>query len=178
MRAYYFDDLPGDQRLAHDFVPSRPVSKEVLDALNVKSWSLPADAYEAELDAIAKEQGYTNRDVMTVSKDALGSAYDGKIKSMFDEHIHDEEEARFILSGSGFYDIRETSSDQWIRLAFGPGDLISLPIGSYHRFTPDEDNNIEALRLFRDEPKWNRFVRSKETDANPHRIAYLKGISA
>jgi 1,2-dihydroxy-3-keto-5-methylthiopentene dioxygenase len=177
MRAYYYDNLPGDQRLPHNCVPSRPVSAENLAALGVKFWTVPVEGYEPKIDAIAKEQGYKNRDTMHCSKEGLGEIYEHKIKTFFEEHMHEDEEIRYILSGTGFFDVREASTDQWIRLAVGPGDLIVLPAGIYHRFTLDETNNLEALRLFQDEPKWIPYNRSDETEANPHRVEYLKSIS-
>jgi 1,2-dihydroxy-3-keto-5-methylthiopentene dioxygenase len=72
MRAYYYDNLPGDQRLPHDYIFSRPVLDKTLEALGVKYWSVPVDNYQAKLDAIAKERGYKYRDVMNVSKEGLG----------------------------------------------------------------------------------------------------------
>ncbi|KAF9564788.1 ARD-domain-containing protein [Agrocybe pediades] len=195
MRAYYFDNLPGDQRLPHDYVPSRPVSKETLDKINVKYWSVPVEGYEPKIDAIAKERGYKNRDMINVSKEGMGEIYEEKIKTFFEEHMHEDEEIRYILSGSGFFDVRETPTDEWVRLAVTPGDLIVIPAGIYHRFTLDEANNIKALRLFQvgtigrtlvellltdhetqDEPKWVPYNRSEQTDVNPHRLEYLKSI--
>ena len=41
--------------------------------------------------------------------------FDIKIKAFFEEHIHDSEEVRYILGGSGFFDVRD-SKDQWIRI--------------------------------------------------------------
>jgi 1,2-dihydroxy-3-keto-5-methylthiopentene dioxygenase len=72
MRAYYYDDLPGDQRLPHDYNPSRPVSDETLQALKVDKWTIPVEDYEPKLNAIAKERGYKNRDTINVSKEGLG----------------------------------------------------------------------------------------------------------
>ncbi|KAF8176918.1 Acireductone dioxygenase ARD family [Pholiota molesta] len=176
MRAYYFDNLPGDQRLPHDCVPSRPVAPETLDKLSVKVWTIPVAGHEAAVDALARERGYKNRDTIEVSKEGLGEIYEAKIKTFFEEHMHEDEEIRYILSGSGFFDVRETPTDEWIRVAMEPGDLLVIPAGIYHRFTLDEANRISALRLFQDEPKWAAYNRSEATEANPHRREYLKSI--
>ena len=72
MRAYYYDNIPGDQRLPHDYIPSRPVSAETLDAINVKFWNIPVEGHESKIDAIAKERGYKNRDFINCSKEGLG----------------------------------------------------------------------------------------------------------
>ena len=72
MRAYYFDNLPGDQRLSHDYIPSRPVSFEALEALNIKFWHIPLNEYETKVDAIATERGYTHREITDVSKEGFG----------------------------------------------------------------------------------------------------------
>lgn len=73
MRAYYFDNIPGDQRLPHDYVPSRPVPLEKLDDLNVKFWTIPVEGYEPKLNAVAKERDYKNRDMINVSKEGMGA---------------------------------------------------------------------------------------------------------
>jgi len=176
MRAYYFDNIPGDQRLPHDYVPSRLVSNATLAAINVKHWIIPVDSYEPKIDTLAKEQGYKNRDMINVSKEGMGEIYEQKLKTFFEEHMHEDEEIRYILSGGGFFDVRETPTDEWIRLAVEPGDLLVIPAGIYHRFTVDERNKIQAMRLFQDEPKWIPHNRSEETEVNPHRVDYLRSI--
>jgi 1,2-dihydroxy-3-keto-5-methylthiopentene dioxygenase len=79
--------------------------------------------------------------------------------------MHEEDEIRYILSGSGFVDVRggsrdccgnvphslvpptEAPTDAWIRIAVAPGDLLVYPAGIYHRFSLDERDNMTALRL-------------------------------
>jgi hypothetical protein len=72
MRSYYFDNLPGDQRLPHDYVPSRQVVPEKLKQLGIHFWSIPVEGHEPKLDAVAKERDYKNRDTINVSKEGLG----------------------------------------------------------------------------------------------------------
>jgi 1,2-dihydroxy-3-keto-5-methylthiopentene dioxygenase len=72
MRAYYYDNIPGDQRLPHDYVPSHPVTLEGLEAINVKYWIIPVEGHEDKINQIAKDQGYKNRDFINVSKEGLG----------------------------------------------------------------------------------------------------------
>ncbi|TFK97331.1 Acireductone dioxygenase ARD family [Pterulicium gracile] len=176
MRAYYYDNVPGDQRRSHDHLPSQPVSDETLTKLNIKYWTIPVEGHEEKINAIAAERGYKNRDNIHVSKEGMGDAYEDKLKIFFSEHMHEDEEIRYILEGQGFFDVRESPSDLWIRLAVEPGDLLVVPAGIYHRFTVDESNMIKAMRLFQDEPKWVPYNRSEETEHNPHRVGYLHDI--
>lgn len=87
MRAYYFDNLPGDQRLPHDYVPSRPVPPALLESIGVKYWEIPVEGYEARIDAVAKERDYKNRDMINVSKEGMGEVYEDKIKGFFQEYV-------------------------------------------------------------------------------------------
>ncbi len=91
------------------------------------------------MEDIAKTRNYANRDEITVSPDAMGAAYDEKIRLFYDEHIHEDEEIRYILKGTGYFDVRD-QDDRWMRIRAEPGDLLILPAGIYHRFTVDEEN--------------------------------------
>ncbi|KAK7032053.1 1,2-dihydroxy-3-keto-5-methylthiopentene dioxygenase [Paramarasmius palmivorus] len=178
MRAYYFDNLPGDQRLPHECIPSRHVSTEHLKTLNVETFHIPlSDGYQEKVDDMAAARKYKNRDVINISREGLGDIYEEKIKAFFHEHLHEDEEIRYILSGSGYFDVRETPSDAWIRIAMSAGDLLIVPAGIYHRFTLDMNDRVEAMRLFKDEPKWAAVNRGPDADHNVHRIEYLKSIA-
>jgi len=118
--------------------------------------------------------------VITVSRAALGGAgaYEAKLAAFFAEHMHEDEEIRYVLAGAGFFDVRERGDARWVRLALAPGDLVVLPAGVYHRFSVDEADCIVAMRLFRDAPSWTPLDRGARTEANPFRVAYVKSREA
>ncbi|KAG6021079.1 1,2-dihydroxy-3-keto-5-methylthiopentene dioxygenase [Claviceps citrina] len=167
MKAYLYDNLSGDQRLPHD--SGRPVGIEALRQLGVLYYHFPN---VRDVDQLATDRGYNNRDEITVSPERMGEAYEDQLKIFFREHLHEDEEIRYIRGGQGFFDIR-SKDDEWIRVRLEKDDLLILPAGLYHRFTTDENNFVYATRLFKKEPKWTPLNRSKELDANSFRAQYV-----
>jgi cupin superfamily acireductone dioxygenase involved in methionine salvage len=125
-----------------------------------------ATQWEPAIDQIASERGYKNRDIINVTKEGLGDSYEAKLKMFFEvrhdssrsfvpydesqrkEHMHEDEEIRYVLSGSGFFDVRgddhlprsicmlpahsqtldaDNTDAEWIRIAVSEGDLLVLP---------------------------------------------------
>lgn len=113
--------------------------------------------------------GYNYADIITIHPDHLPE-FEKKIAAFFDEHIHDAEEIRYILGGSGYFDVRDLN-DNWVRIHVKKGDLMTLPEGIYHRFTCDEKRFIHAMRLFKGQPVWTPFSRPQED--HPSRKAYV-----
>lgn len=172
VQAWYMDDSDEDQRREHRLKPDQPVSVEELRALGVFYHKLDADNYESdpELAKIRKDNNYTFMDIITIHKDTLPN-YEQKLKIFYEEHLHLDDEIRYILEGSGYFDVRD-KQDRWIRIAMGKGDLITLPAGIYHRFTLDENNYVKAMRLFVGDPVWTPF--NRPADDLEARTKYLQ----
>jgi 1,2-dihydroxy-3-keto-5-methylthiopentene dioxygenase len=168
MKAYVYDSLPGDQRLPHD--SGRAVTEDNLRDLGVLYYHFPE---LSDVDNLASERGYKNRDEIEVSPGKMGEIYEDKVKMFFSEHLHEDEEIRYIRDGCGFFDVR-SRDDDWIRIFLEKDDMIILPPGIYHRFTTDETNYVVAMRLFKDEPKWTPLNRSADLETNQHRMGYVK----
>ncbi|XP_066531074.1 acireductone dioxygenase [Hoplias malabaricus] len=159
IESWYMDDSSEDKRLPHKLTPNEPVTLEELQKLGVFHWKLNADIYENDpgLQRIREERGYTYMDIITIHPDKLPN-YEEKLKMFYEEHLHLDDEIRYILEGRAYFDVRD-KNDRWIRIAMTKGDLITLPAGIYHRFTPDETNYTKAMRLFVGEPVWKAYNR-------------------
>ena len=134
MKAYWYDNVEGDQRLPHDSASAVPA--DYLSSLGVLYSHHPT---LSTVDSLASDRSYSHRDEITVSPSAMGEVYESKVKSFFHEHLHEDEEIRYIRDGAGYFDVR-SEGDQWVRIRLEKDDLLILPAGIYHRFTTDEDN--------------------------------------
>jgi 1,2-dihydroxy-3-keto-5-methylthiopentene dioxygenase len=86
MRSYYFDNLPGDQRLLHD--SGKEVTIGQLEAIGAKYWQIPIDEeWEDKINQVARERDYKNRDVINVTKEGLGDVYESKLKTFYEECV-------------------------------------------------------------------------------------------
>ncbi len=162
-----------DQRNAGHTEPVQMVPLDVIQKLGVLSWSGITGPDDPRLETIKVERGYTYTDIVNVSEGKL-PGYHEKLASFFIEHIHYDEEIRYCIEGSGYFDVRGFN-DEWIRIQLQAGDLIVLPEGIYHRFTPDSGDYILAMRLFVGEPVWTPYNRDAIDQANDKsRLKYVQ----
>jgi cupin superfamily acireductone dioxygenase involved in methionine salvage len=115
-------------------------------------------------------ESHPTTDVIHCCPDKL-PGYEQKILSFFEEHIHRDEEIRYCVEGSGYFDVRD-AEDRWIRVELQGGDMIILPAGIMHRFTNDESNYIKAMRLFQGEPIWTPYNRSDIAEDDETVVSY------
>mmetsp|Transcript_19082 Transcript_19082/g.31631 ORF Transcript_19082/g.31631 Transcript_19082/m.31631 type:complete len:224 (-) Transcript_19082:917-1588(-) len=173
-----------DQYATNKLEPNVPVTVEDLKKIGICYWKLDADSYtypvksvpwdpkdatDPMLQQLRDDRGYSYADIITVHPDHLPE-FEKKLKAFFEEHIHDAEEIRYIVGGSGYFDVRDLD-DKWVRIFIKKGDLMTLPEGIYHRFTCDKKELIHAMRLFKGQPVWTPFNRPCEE--HPSRQKYV-----
>ena len=142
MKIYYYNAVGGDPRLPHE--SSAPLPPNLVQSLGLHTSHHPT---LVSVDELAAERKYANRDEITISPEKMGDAFESKIGMFFQEHMHEDEEIRYILDGVGYFDVRSgkghrgfEDEEKWVRIRMEKGDLIVLPAGIYHRFTVDEGN--------------------------------------
>jgi len=179
----YNEEDTGDQRLAHFTVPPQWITVPELESLGVSYWHIPTTVEAAienpnggKLGEIRRTRGYQNHDVIEVTPDKLPN-YQQKIQMFFNEHLHEDEEIRYCLAGSGYFDVRRDRDQLWIRIEVTSGDMIVLPAGCYHRYTNDSNNFIHVMRLFKDNPKWEAINRGEVADKTSVRQQYKQLIT-
>jgi methylthioribulose-1-phosphate dehydratase len=144
-------------------------SEEDLRQIGVLLFKLDGSEDSEKLKQICIERKYKNSDIKEIH--AKMENYDVFIKKFATEHLHADEEIRYVLKGSGYFDVRN-KKDEWVRIQVTKGDLIILPEGIYHRYVSDLTNYIVVMRLFQEEPKWTPYDRP--CDEHESRTKYIK----
>ena len=136
--------------------PSQPLSADATqeDILN---------AYSTDIDKLKTRGGYVTADVINVNPQTPG--LDAMLAKFRREHIHTEDEVRFVVQGRGIFHINPKTSPV-VGIEVEPGDLIRVPGGTLHWFNLCTDKQIRCIRLFLDPAGWAPVYSESGVDAN------------
>ncbi|KAI1694445.1 ARD/ARD' family domain-containing protein [Ditylenchus destructor] len=164
-----------DTRLENHREPKQFVTGDDLRRFGVFISHVPVTDLESGLDKICEEGGYKWRDQIVVNRTDLEN-YEERVKDFWNEHFHPDKEVRYLASGSGYFDVRN-EKEEWVRMLLEPGDLMVLPGGIYHRFSPTMEEACHVIRLYSEVPTWTRFYRSEGECHNTRMAAIRTGHS-
>ena len=127
------------------------ISDAELARVGVLYERLPLGDYQGALERLKAERGYVAQDIVELRPDTPNlAAVCAKFK---DEHLHRDDEVRFVLAGAGIFAIR-AAVGRWMRVEVEAGDLIVVPADLYHRFFLTDRREIRCVRLFKDAAGW------------------------
>lgn len=139
--------------------PAQAIAPDALAAWGVLSWRVAGEAERGPvIETIKREHGYVDEDFIELGADTPNLDV---ICAKFDkEHYHTEDEVRYVVEGSGIFDVRD-EGDQWVRIEVGEGDIIVIPARKYHRFYLTEQKRIRCMRLFANHDGWAPLYRAE-----------------
>lgn len=107
-------------------------------------------AYKADIDRLKTERGYASADVISIRP---GNPNWPTLRQKFlGEHIHDEDEVRFFVKGSGAFYLH--IGDRVYQIVGEANDLLSVPEGTKHWFDGGPDGDFTCIRLFTRQEGW------------------------
>ena len=143
MKAYWIED-------------GTEISAEQLRGQGVDYDRLDLSDFQRALDAKAAAGGYVTQDIVEITPQTQNLE---AILAKFDkEHLHTDDEVRFVLAGRGIFDIR-SRDDRWMRVEVYPADYVCVPANRHHRFFVMDDKHIRCVRLFKDSSGWTPLYR-------------------
>ncbi len=96
-------------------------------------------------------RGYVERDEIALTPSTPD--LDELLAKFAREHLHEDDEVRYVLEGAGIFDLR-AACGAWLRAEVGPGDLLVVPARLYHRFFLTDARTIRCVRMFKDRAGW------------------------
>jgi 1,2-dihydroxy-3-keto-5-methylthiopentene dioxygenase len=121
------------------------------------------DAYAADVEKLKARGGYVTADVINVNPQTPG--LDAMLAKFSREHIHTDDEVRFIVQGRGVFHIHPREGAV-IAIEVEAGDLIRVPKNTWHWFDLCADRQIRAIRLFQNPAGWTPHYTESGIDAN------------
>lgn len=120
-------------------------------------------AYSKEIEELKARGGYVTADVIDVNPETPG--LDAMLAKFSREHLHDEDEVRFVIAGRGLFHIH-TEAGPVVAVEVEAGDMLRVPRGTRHWFNLCADRRIRAIRLFQEAAGWTPHYTGSGADAN------------
>ena len=136
----------------------QPITAAELNAQGVTYEQFATDetAYKGPLEKLMGERGYVTMDQVKMWPEMPN--FDALCQKFVGEHLHTDDEVRFVLGGAGVFEIR-SQDDRWMKVTVEPSDFILVPANRFHRFYLTEAKNIHCVRLFKDQSGWTPLYR-------------------
>jgi 1,2-dihydroxy-3-keto-5-methylthiopentene dioxygenase len=113
-------------------------------------------AYKADVERICAAGGYRFVDVARMRPDEADPTWPAKARAarekFLSEHIHDEDEVRFFVAGTGCFYLH--LDDKVYAVVCTAGDLLSVPTGTRHWFDMGARPDFCAIRFFQKADGW------------------------
>lgn len=109
------------------------------------------NVFSEEIEQLKSQKGYATADVIHIKPDMPN--LDTMLAKFDKEHLHTEDEVRFVVAGRGVFTIHGPD-DRVFDVEVHPGDLLVVPTDTWHWFTLCEDRTITCIRLFEDTSGW------------------------
>ena len=107
-------------------------------------------AYAADISRLKARGGYASQDVIRLTPDHPAAA---ELRAKFlAEHIHDDDEVRFFVEGSGLFYVHVEGAVHALECV--AGDLVSVPAGVRHWFDMGPSPRFTCIRLFTKPEGW------------------------
>lgn len=109
-------------------------------------------AYADDIEALKASGDYENVDVVGVNAQTPG--LEEILAGAGREHWHEESEARLILQGRGVFYVRPRQGPV-VAIEVVAGDLIRVPLSTWHWFILGSERLIRMIRFFGDPSLWS-----------------------
>ena len=94
---------------------------------------------------------YQTEDVVSLSSETPN--LEKILEAFIAPHYHTDDEVRICVTGSGIFTIYKSLEDSF-DIVVEPEDLIVVPAYTMHSFRLTEENRITAIRVFKENPRW------------------------
>lgn len=115
--------------------------------------------FDDEIEQLKDEGNYVTADVIALSPETPN--LDALLQKFDKEHLHTEDEVRFVVDGRGVFTIHG-EDDKVFDVEVHPGDLLVVPTDTWHWFTLCEDQTIKCIRIFQSTDGWTPHYRETQ----------------